>query len=61
MIFCASPALIALNAGEAWFENAVALCDLIEHGDVIVVYRDDLFCGFLNNTTGPSMLATTKA
>jgi hypothetical protein len=60
-VFCAPPALVALNDSNEWFENAVALGDLIEHGDITVVYQDDLFCGFLDNTTGLPTLAPAHA
>jgi hypothetical protein len=51
-VFCAPPALIALNDSEGWFENAVALSDLIENGLIIAVYEPhDRFAGFIDNTT----------
>ena len=61
-IFCAPPALIALNDGEGWFENAVALSDLIEAGLIIAIYEPhDSFAGFIDNTTAPPMLATAES
>jgi hypothetical protein len=61
MIFCASPSLVALNDSNEWFERAVVLGDLIEQGDVVVVYQDDLFCGFLGNTNRLPMLAAAES
>jgi hypothetical protein len=61
MIFCAPRSLLALNDSNDWFERAVTLSDLIEQGVVIVVYQDDLFCGFLDNTTGPPVLVPASA
>jgi hypothetical protein len=61
-IFCVSPALIALNDSEVWFENAVALSDLIAAGLIIAVYEPhDRFAGFVDNATGLPMLAPANA
>jgi hypothetical protein len=60
-IFCAPPALIALNDSETWFENAVALAGLIERGHIEAVYCGDAFAGFVDTMFLPPMLAPAKA
>jgi hypothetical protein len=62
-IFSVAPSLVALNNCDAikQVERATALAELLESGSIEAVYRDGVYCGFLDRTPRLPMLAPASA